>query len=243
MENLTEAIEKIGLSRKESQVYLALLRIGQASATLIAKNSGLKRPTTYLILEDLRKRGFVLKMPGNKKQMFIAKSPEEIIDVARKNVDSALDALPQLMNMFSQNDPQVRTVHFEGLAGIREALWYKLDKLTGSEIVAFFGSSKDASVDLVELFHEWNKAIASENIKLRSIVPDTKDLKRFRDNDENYGFKPKIMPSSNYTSKTSIEITDRFIRVIMFKEEQAVIIENPVVAKAMKEIFEMIWSK
>ena len=75
MENLNEVIEKIGLSKKEAKVYLALLRIGQSSASLIAKNSGLKRPTTYLILEDLRKRGFVLKMPGNKKQMFISKSP------------------------------------------------------------------------------------------------------------------------------------------------------------------------
>jgi len=243
MENLTEAIEKIGLSRKEAQVYLALLRIGQSSATLIAKNSGLKRPTTYLILEDLRKRGFVLKMPGDKKQMFIAKSPEEIIGEAKKNVDRAMHALPQLMNMFSTNDPKVRTIHFEGLHGIREALWYKFDDLKNSQILAFFGSAEDASPDLIKLFHEWNGVVANAGVKIRSIVPDAKDLKKFRDTDKTYGFEPKIMPSADYTSKTSIEITDRFIRIIMFKEQQAVIIENPVVAKAMKEIFEMVWSK
>ena len=243
MENLTEAIERIGLSRKEAQVYLALLRIGQSSATLIAKNSGLKRPTTYLILEDLRKRGFVLKVPGDKKQMFIAKSPEEIIGAAKKNVDHALHVLPQLMNMFGMNDPHVRTVHFEGLHGIREALWYKFNELKGSEIVAFFGSSEDASADLIKLFHEWNEAMADAGIRLRSVVPDAKDLKKFRDADKAYDFQPKIMPSSDYTSKTSIEITDRFIRIVMFKEQQAVIIENPIVAKAMKEIFEMVWSK
>lgn len=243
MDSLAEIMEKIGLSRKEAQVYLALLRIGQASATLVAKNSGLKRPTTYLILEDLRRRGFVLKMPGNKKQMFIAKSPEEIIGEAKKNVDQALHILPQLMNMFSTNDPQVRTIHFEGLSGIREAFWYKFDKLKGSEILAFFGSAEEASADLVKLFHEWNEAVADAGIKLRSIVPDAKNLKKFRDNDKHYGFQPKLMPSSVYTSKTSIEITDQFIRIIMFKEQQAVIVENPVVAKAMKEIFEMVWSK
>lgn len=242
MEDLTEAIEKIGLSRKEAQVYLALLRIGQASATLIAKNSGLKRPTTYLILEDLRKRGFVLKMPGDKKQMFIAKSPEEIIDVAKSNVAHALHVLPQLMNMFDAKDPKVRTIHFEGLHGIREALWYKFNELKGSEIVAFFGSAEDASPDLIKLFHEWNEAVAQAGIKLRSIVPNTNDLKKFRDNDKRYGFQPKIMPVSEYTSKTSIEITNSFVRIIMFKEEQAVIVENPVVAKAIKEIFEMVWS-
>ena len=243
MENIPEIMEKIGLSPKEVRVYLALLRVGQASATLIAGNSGLKRPTTYLILEELRKRGFVLKMPGSKKQMFIAKSPEEIIGAAKKNVDNAISILPQLVNMFSQNDPQVRTIHFEGLNGIREALWYKFYELKGSEIVAFFGSGKDASADLIRLFHEWNGAIANVDIKLRSIVPDAGDLKKFRENDKDYGFEPKIMPSSDYTSKTSIEITDKFIRIIMFKEQQAVIIENPVVAKAMKEIFEVVWSK
>lgn len=243
MENLTEAIENIGLSRKEAQVYLALLRTGQASATLVAKNSGLKRPTTYLILEDLRKKGFVMKMPGDKKQMFIAKSPEEIIGIAKQNVDHAINVLPQLMNMFSKNDPKVRTIHFEGLHGIREAFWYKFKELKNSEIVAFFGSAEDASADLIRLFHEWNEAVFEAGIKIRSIVPNTKDLKKFRDNDKNYGFQPKIMPASDYTSKTSIEITDKFIRIIMFKEQQAVIIENPVVARAMKEIFEMVWSK
>src|SRR3989344_3552473 len=177
MENLTEAIEKIGLSRKEAQVYLALLRIGQASATLIAKNSGLKRPTTYLILDDLRKRGFVLKMPGDKKQMFIAKSPEEIISAAKNNVDHAIRILPQLMNMFGANDPKVRTIHFEGLHGIREAFWYKFNELKSSEIVAFFGSAEDASPELIKLFHEWNEAIKDAGIKLRSIVPNAKDLK------------------------------------------------------------------
>jgi len=243
MENLSEAIENIGLSQKETFVYLALLRIGQASAALISKNSGLKRPTTYLILEELRRRGFVMKMPGNKKQMFIAKSPEEIIDEAKKNVDRATQVLPQLMNMFSKSDPQVRTIHFEGLHGIREALWYKFNELKGSEIVAFFGSAEDASPDLVNLFHEWNVAIADAKVELRSIVPDAKDLKKFREGDKRYGFRPKVLPPFNYTSKTSIEITDRFIRIIMFKEQQAVIVENPVVAKALKEIFEIVWNK
>lgn len=243
MKNLTEAIEKIGLSRKEAQVYLALLRVGQSSASLVAKNAGLKRPTTYLILEDLRKRGFVLKILGDKKQMFIAKSPEEIISEAKDNVDHALHVLPQLMNMFSKNDPQVRTIHFEGMDGIKEALWYKFTELKGSEIVAFFGSAEDASSDLIKLFYDWNSALVDGDIKLRSIVPDAKDLKKFRETDKEYGFKPKIMPVSDYTSKTSIEITDRFIRIIMFKEQQAVIVENPVVAKAMKEVFQMVWSK
>ncbi len=243
MENLTEVIEKLGLSKKEAQVYLALLRIGQASAALVAKNSGLKRPTTYLVLEDLRNRGFVLKMPGDKKQMFIAKSPEEIIGVAKNNIDHALRVLPQLMSMFLSNNPKVRTVHFEGLSGVREALWYKMRDLKGKEIVAFFGSTEDATQDLITLFHEWNAEIAENGIKLRSLVPDVKNLREFRESDKRFYFQPKVLPYTDYTSKISIDVTEFFIRVVMFKEQQAVIIENPLLANAMKEIFELVWKK
>ncbi len=243
MNNFIESIEKIGLSHKEASVYLALLRAGQSSASLVAKNSGLKRPTTYLILEDLRKRGMVLKIPGNTKQMFLAKSPQEIIGEARKNLDHALGVLPQLMNMFSKNETTVRTIHFEGVAGIREALWYKFDELKKSGIVAFFGSTDDTTSDLVELFHEWNRTLALEGVKLRSIVPQKANLKKFRENDKHYGFHSKAFSPNDYTSKTSIEITDKFVRIIMLKEQQAVIVENPTVAKAFKEIFEIVWGK
>lgn len=243
MENHVGILEKIGLSQKESYVYLALLRVGQGSASLVAKNSGLKRPTTYLVLEELRKKGYVLKMPGNRKQMFIVKSPQEIIDVARKNINHASNILPELMNMYTRNTPSIRTIHFENLNGIKEAFNYKFEELKNSEIVAFLGSAKDASPDLIKLFHEWNLSIANSDIKLRSIVPDDNSLKEFRKNDKRFGFAPKIMPSAEYTSKTSIEVTEKFIRITMIKEQQSVIIENPVVAKAMKEIFEMVWNK
>jgi DNA-binding MarR family transcriptional regulator len=243
MENFIGTMKSLGLSQKEAQVYLALLRTGKASASLIAENAGLKRPTTYLILAELRKKGCVLKMPGSKKQMFIAKSPEELIETAQKNMSYALGVLPQLMNMFSTHDPKVRTIHFEGLDGMREALWYRLNELKGSEVVAFFGSTEEASSDLIDLFHSWNSALASSAIELRSIVPNAKNLKKFRDKDMEYGFEPKLMSPTDYTSKTSIDITTKFVRILMFKEQQAVIIENPIVAKAMKEIFGMIWRK
>ena len=243
MENLSSAMEEIGLSEKEARVYLALLRTGQASASLVATNSGLKRPTTYLVLEDLRKRGFVLKMPSRKKQMFLAKSPEEIITQAKRSVDRVFQVLPQLMNMYAKSASEVRTIHFEGINGLREAYRYKLDVLKGTEILGFFGSTEDASADLLHVFHEWNKSIAEHGIKLRSVVPSSESLNKFRESDKKYGFKPKILSPDAYTSKTSIEVADQFIRIVMFKEQQAVIIENPVVAKAMREIFEMIYSK
>jgi len=236
-------LKKMGLNDKEAAVYTSLLTLGQGSANSIARISGLKRPTTYVILEDLRKRGLVLKMPGVKKQMFNARSPEELVHEMKENVSEAERALPDLMNAYMKNTPHVRTIHFEGIAGMREALWYHVDMLKDKEIVAFFGSAADASGELVDLFHEWYDKLAKQNTTIRSLVPDSKDLKEFREKDALYGFLPKILPKAAYTSQTSIDITDDFVRIVMFKELQATIIENPQVAKTLREVFEMIYTK
>lgn len=238
-----DILQKLGLTDKESRVYLSLLGLGQGSANAIARVSGLKRPTTYVVLEDLRKRGLVLKMPGAKKQMFSARSPEELVYEMKKNLSEAEHALPELMSAYSSNTPRVRTIHFEGLAGMREALWYRMDSLKDKEITAFYGSAQDAGPELVSLFHEWNKKIATQGTRIRSIVPDDASLKKFREQDTQYGFLPKILSPALYTSRVSIDITDSFVRILMFQELQATIIENPKVARALREIFEMVWNK
>ncbi len=234
-------LQTLGLTDKESRVYLGLLTLGQGSANATARMSGLKRPTTYVILEDLHKRGLVLKMPGSKKQMFSAKSPEELVYEARKNLAEAERLLPELMSTYSSNTPKVRTIHFEGLAGMREALWYQIDSLREKEVVAFYGTAEEASPELIDLFHEWNEKLAQQRTRVRSLAPSHKSLREFRKRDLVYGFLTKILPQSVYTSQISIDITNTFVRILMFRELQATIIENPKVAKALREIFEMVY--
>ena len=243
MDDPVQTLANLGLTDKEAKVYFATLKLGSGSAQAIARNAGLKRPTTYVILEELRQKGLVLKMPGSKRQMFTAKSPEELVSQMKKNLSSVEQALPELMQTYSSNTPRVRTIQFEGIDGIREALWYRMDALAKKEVVAFFGSAEDATPELISLFHEWNAALAKNGVHIRSLVPENENLKEFRSKDATYGFVPRILPSSMYTSQSSIEISGTFVRVLMFKEQQALIIENPKLAHALREIFEMVWQK
>ena len=59
---LTPFLKNLGLNDKEANIYLALLQLGKSTATKIAKKSGLKRPTTYVIIEQLIDKGFVQKL-------------------------------------------------------------------------------------------------------------------------------------------------------------------------------------
>ncbi len=56
---LWQILSNIGFHEKESKIYLALLETSAQPASIVAKQSGINRTTTYLILEDLLKKGVV----------------------------------------------------------------------------------------------------------------------------------------------------------------------------------------
>src|SRR3990172_4496626 len=118
--NLVESLQSIGLNEKEAKVYLALLQLGKATAYSVSIRSGLKKPTTYVILDQLVKKGYALKIPRTKKHLFIAESPEKVTALAKERFDSAREFLPELMALQKSETEKVNVSYFEGLEGIKE---------------------------------------------------------------------------------------------------------------------------
>jgi sugar-specific transcriptional regulator TrmB len=56
---LEEKLRELGLSEKESAVYIAIVEAGKASPARIAKATGIKRPTVYAVGEELTKKGLI----------------------------------------------------------------------------------------------------------------------------------------------------------------------------------------
>ena len=54
-----QVLENLGLSEKEAEIYLALLELGTGTVVEVAKKSGVKRPTAYLVLDELKKMGYI----------------------------------------------------------------------------------------------------------------------------------------------------------------------------------------
>ncbi len=69
--NLTKNLETTGLTQKESAVYLALLETGQASIAGLAQKTGIKRPTCYLIIDELIKKGLATSVPVGRKTLYV----------------------------------------------------------------------------------------------------------------------------------------------------------------------------
>ena len=90
----------------------------------MAVKSGLKRPTTYVILEELIKKGLVVQVPREKKQLYIARPPEEAFAVAQERLDLAKQKLPELLALTKGKATKVNTIYFEGANGIKQILFW-----------------------------------------------------------------------------------------------------------------------
>lgn len=70
-----EKIIAIGLTKKEASLYLAALQQGISSITDLAKSATLKRPTAYLILEDLLQKRLIVPVQVGKTTHYKAGDP------------------------------------------------------------------------------------------------------------------------------------------------------------------------
>lgn len=239
--NPIEALQNLGLNEKEARVYIALLKRNRSSAYAIADSAEIKRPTAYVILEDLIKKGLVYKVPRAKKQLFVAKPPKEIFARAEEKLSLAKEILPELLAMSEGVKPKPKTLFFEGIKSVNQVYDWHAKRMQDKEVVGFYAHTKGASKELLGSFKVWAENFKKKNIKIRGIVPDSFDLKTYRNIDTNYNRQMKVAPLEKYSSDISIEIGDDYVIFFSFNDLQITLIENTDIAKSMRQIFEMTW--
>lgn len=76
--NVAAELETLGLSQNEAKVYLASLKLGPATAQHLAAKATISRPTTYIMIELLVKRGLMSSYFKGKKKLFSAANPNQL---------------------------------------------------------------------------------------------------------------------------------------------------------------------
>jgi len=243
MDTLVQQLSNAGLHEKEARVYIALLQLGRGSAYAVADRSGLKKPTAYVILGELIKKGLVMRVPREKKQLFIAKPPEEFFAMAEERLRLARKALPELITMAESQTVKVRTLFYEGINGVKDSLYYRKDEMKGKDMTGFYATAEDATPELMEIFDPYPENLKKAGIGMKVITPEHESTKQFLNkNNPNYS-DIKVVSPSLYSGKVSLEVGDTFVRVILFKQLQSVIIESPELADSVRQIFNIVWSK
>lgn len=238
-------LQAIGLNEKEAKVYVATLELGKSTIQQIALKSGLKRPTTYVVMDELLQQGLASSFYEGKKQYFVAEDPVRLVELLQQQKQeiekrqAQLNAiLPQLESINNRKADKPVVKYYEGTEGIRSMVYDCTKSAQGQEILQAF--SRDAILSALgeEALSKMCQYRLEQGIKVRALytwknreitaTPDTESLK---------------LSHHDFPIDCDIAIYDDKIRIAALKGRiVGVVIEDKEIAKAFKVLYGYAWN-
>lgn len=258
---IAEQLQALGLQKHETQVYLALLELGQGTVSEISKSAQLNRTTGYDVLERLSLYGLASRTTlDNKKQMFVAEPPSRLKQYlenkkhqAEKRLMNASELIPDLLNFYKkENKPSIK--FFEGFEGIKNIYLHTLESKSTIysilDLSVYLPGFEKSKFD--EFGKDYSKQRAKMGIKEKALVIKNPEGLYFYES--TYKNNPKNFKVTEYrwlnkkfpfTPAAEVNIYDDSVMGVLVKpgENVAFEIKNPSFANSLKIIFEMAWQQ
>ena len=234
-----EIFLQAGFSEKEASVYLALLQLGSGSVINISEKSGIKRPTCYLILNDLLNKGVVSVVQTVGGIVYKAANPEIIVgklEIQKKKFESILPQLNALANI-SENKPKIEL--FEGKQGINSV--YQIIAKEAKE-VRYWGNANLIYEEYKWIFDLTNDLIYKNKIIVKDLLSNDKiDLELAKKRKE-LGQEIRISPNSPFANDNAI--FNNKIAIFSLKKEAlfAILIESQEIAESFRVLYDLAWN-
>ena len=245
---LKKLLQKVGLEKKEADIYLILLEFGPSPASIIAGKVNMKRTTSYHILEDLIKKGFVKKTIHHKIAYFSPVNPNQISGIIEDKINKLTTIKKDLKTHLAclqtlQNKPteKPKITYYEGIEGTQKA--YD-DILTSKSTVLEIDLPDDIHKSLSE---DWVKDFVKRRVKkkvfLKAIIPDTPVCLSYVSRDpKEYRHTIALPKQIHLPMHSSISIYDDKINIINLKKNLfGIIIENKYLAETMRSLYKLAW--
>jgi len=240
MELINQIQQNLNLNPKEAATLVAVLEIGPASISDIAKRAKIKRPTTYYLIEELIKKGLVIKVPSGKRVFYKTVSPNKILNLLEKKKQNFAQILPQLNALYVAKPSQPKVRFFEGKEGLTNIYEEMLN--TSKKVYSIF-SYDDFMTVFTEKENEQFFAILRKAgglfydlIKPTPLAKNSVTKQTFRKDVVKIKFLPKDF-------KVTIDLlaTSNKTAMLSFKSLAGVIIEDQDIAESQKEFIKYIW--
>jgi len=243
MENtqIKETLKEIGLTSEETEIYLAMLKLGSSLASKISEETKINRSHTYQLLERLISKGFISYAIRENRKYFSATNPEKIIELVKEREQKIKDILPNLLELFSFEKEKPIVEIFEGKEGIKTIL---MDILRVKKEWLAFGSSGKGQEILSFYAEHWEKQREKLKIPLRGILDKSKTgLKRGKELRKRKYTQIKYTPEEYSNPASTWIYGDKIVFIIWSKEHSfAIRITNKEITDNYRKHFEVLWN-
>jgi sugar-specific transcriptional regulator TrmB len=237
-----QILEKIGLNKYESAIYLALVELGPSHIAQISEKTSIHRPLIYKALPRLLERKLITQTRRGKRTVFMAEPPNRLEALFDDLKIDFFEILPDLEDQYSNNELKPRVRFLEGKDGTKRIFDDIVRSLKNGDVFYRYSSNSDGKEKKDKYVPRGYRTMRDEKKLERQVITNenTAQLKvakldRF----------VKVMPdeSGPFNHNVTEVIYGDKIAFIDYNSETAMIIESKRVADFQRHIFKVLYKK
>jgi sugar-specific transcriptional regulator TrmB len=242
---IQEFLHSIGLSDKETDLYLELLKYEFLSPTEISRKTGINRTTVYPILDQLMQKRLVREVEGSKKGKYMAESPERLktyfqekmakFEEQERLLDDVIPQLRGLEHRDSNSEPVVK--YYTGRQGVLDSLHDYLEIIpNGTEISMIY------SQDFVERMFTPTEAKTARALRIKRNLAVKTIYSYSKGEKEEVKGSTRVKLPENYSVLGDIAFTDDAVRFYSGEKDLfGIIVRSKEIAQTLKVLHELAY--
>lgn len=247
VKNALKYFTDMGLKAEDAKVYLACMQKPNGLFVHeIVRQTQVKRSTVDLILDRLRRQGFVSRRKEGARWVYSAEPPERIAFSFEQKLQGFQGILPDLSRIMAEGQaPVVR--FFEGPESLEQVfddilLTCQAQPLKERELL-IISSGRDLIRLLPNHEQRFIRKRVKKNIPVRMLAPGNSVTERLYKNDAAHLRQTRLFDEKRYPFRVEMDIYGDKIALLNFNASSAmgVIIQSGPIVSSMRTIFEMIW--
>lgn len=235
IKNVKNVLKELSFDEKEIQIYLSLLKIGETTATKIAKDTGIERTLVYYIIEKLINKGLAAFKLKNNVKYYSPSNPGKILDDIKERERSFLKVLPFLERLKSQTYKEdVKVDVYKGIEGLKATM---NDMFKHGNEFLILGEQGQTQKYYPTLYKQYFRRIVEQNIKEKSIIREDLKGKIWKSKNSEYRYISKDLLSPT----TTLIYADRVLITIWEKPTFNILITSKKVSDSFRAYFNHFW--
>jgi len=234
----TKNLEKMGLTRNESIIYISLLKLGITGAQNLVKESELHRSRVYDGLESLQRKGLVSFVIKDYKKHFQAVEPEKLLEYVDEQKEAVKQILPDLKRIEGVKREEISASVYKGKEGLKTI---HSEMLKEGKDIMVLGAKALIYSELQYFIPNFEKERLKKGMKWICLWDKEEYKKRTSNKAEVYG---KVLPRG-FDSNGVVNIFGNKVAIVLWKEKypSGFMIDNRDIANAFRKWFDIIYGR
>ncbi|GEM_PF-3354774 len=235
----TQILEQFGFTKNEITIFLVLVKKDSASATTVAKETGLNRPYVYYALERLLEKGYISQIKVMGKKHFKTLPLDQIKALEEHKLDILNRLVENLKTLQHKQEDEISVEVIKGSHAIKNIFKLILSEIRPKQELLSLGLDEEKMESLEPIYiKKVLNYFKQQKITERLIIKQKGKTLPYATITTYRSLKPELIGNT-----AKIIYQDTVIELLYGLPFYAIIIKNKNLADTARKQFEFFWKQ